>query len=242
VLYGTTKVVPGRKAALHIPQEPGLAEARRERVIYTRQMRKAKRPVRETEIKLRVGDVPAMVRKLARLGGRTEGRVLEQNTLYDTRDSAFRRSGKLLRVRIETPAGSSAVRAGKREGLVTFKAPVRGRPSTRYKEKLEWEAPIKNPKEWARAIRALGFKAGFQYEKYRSTFRLSGVHACLDETPIGAFLELEGNPAAIDRTARRLGYGPADYIRATYWDLYAADCARRGRKPRNLIFSRVKIH
>jgi adenylate cyclase, class 2 len=204
-------------------------------------MLEAKHATREIEIKLRVDDAPAMVRKLARLGARAEGRVLEQNTLYDTPDSDFRRTGRLLRVRIETPAASKAVRAGKRAGLVTFKAPVPGKPNTRYKEKLEWEAPIKNPKEWARQLRALGFKAGFEYEKYRSSFRLPGVHACLDETPIGAFLELEGSPAAIDRTARRLGYGSRDYIRATYWDLYAADCARRGRTPRNLIFSRVKI-
>jgi adenylate cyclase, class 2 len=198
--------------------------------------------MRETEIKLPVEDVPVMVRKLARLGARTEGRVLEQNTLYDTLDSDFRRNGRLLRVRIETPAGSSAVRPGKRAGLVTFKAPVPGQLSKRYKEKLEWEAPIESPKEWVRQLRALGFKPGFEYEKYRSSFRLPGVHACVDETPIGAFLELEGSPAAIDRSARRLGYGPRDYLRATYWELYAEDCARRGRTPRNLIFSRVKIH
>jgi adenylate cyclase, class 2 len=213
----------------------------RARVIYTRHMLNGKGAVREIEIKLRVRDVSGMVRKFAKLGARTEGRVLEQNTLYDTPDSDFRRAGRLLRVRTETPAGSGVVRAGKRAGLVTFKAPVPGRPSARYKEKLEWEAPTKNPKEWVRRLRALGFKPGFRYEKYRSSFRLPGVHACLDETPIGAFLELEGSRAAIDRTARRLGYGPRDYLRATYWDLYAADCARRGQKPGNLIFSRVKI-
>ena len=197
--------------------------------------------MREIEIKLRVEDVPGLVRKLVRLGARNEGRVLEQNTLYDTAGSDFRRTGRLLRVRIETPAGSRAVRAGKRAGLVTFKAPVPGRPSARYKEKLEWEAPLKKPKVWERWLRTLGFKPGFGYEKYRSSFWLPAVHACLDETPIGAFLELEGSPAAIDRAARRLGYAPRDYIRATYWELYAADCARRGRTPRNLIFSRVKI-
>lgn len=211
-------------------------------MIYTRQMLKAKAPVREIEIKLPVNDVPGLVRKLVKLGARTEGRVLEQNTLYDTPDSDFRRTGRLLRVRNETPAGSREVRAGRKAGLVTFKAPVPRRLKTRYKEKLEWEEPIKNAKEWVRQLRKLGFKARFEYEKYRSSFRLPGVHACLDETPIGAFLELEGSPAAIDRAARHLGYGPRDYIRATYWELYAADCARRGQKPRNLIFSRVKIH
>jgi adenylate cyclase class 2 len=215
--------------------------ARAEIEVYTSQMLQAKPAAREIEIKLRVVGVPEMVRKLAKLGARAEGRVLEQNTLYDTGRSDFRRTGRLLRVRSETPAASKEVRAGKRTGVVTFKAPVPGRPRTRYKEKFEWEAAIANPREWAGQLRALGFKAGFEYEKYRSSFHLPGVHACLDETPIGAFLELEGSPAAIDRTAQRLGYRLRDYIRATYWELYAADCKRRGRKPRNLIFSHVKI-
>lgn len=204
-------------------------------------MRKAKVPFRETEIKLRVTDFPEMVRKLASLGARSDGRVFEQNALYDTPDSDLRRTGRLLRVRTETPAASKQVRAAKRAGLVTFKAPVPGGANSRYKEKLEWETAIKNPKQWARQLQAVGFKPGFEYQKYRSSFRLAAVHAYLDETPIGTFLELEGQPDAIDRTARKLGYGPRDYLRSTYWELYAADCARRGQKPRNLIFSRVKI-
>ncbi|MGH9560335.1 MAG: CYTH domain-containing protein, partial [Terracidiphilus sp.] len=107
---------------------------------------------------------------------------------------------------------------------------------SRYKEKLESEFAVATPKRWERSLRAIGFKPGFRYEKYRSSFRLRGVHVCLDETPIGAFLELEGSPAAIDRIARQLGYKPRDYIRGTYWDLYAADCARQGKSPRNLLF------
>lgn len=191
---------------------------------------------REIEIKLRVAEVSALLRKLAKLGASAEGRVLERNTLYDAADSDFRRTGRLLRVRIETPAGSAAIKAGKGTALVTFKAPPGDRRQSHYKEKLESEVVVGNPEAWGRALVALGFKPGFQYEKYRSSFRSQSVHICLDETPIGDFLELEGAPARIDQVARRLGYRPRDYIRATYWDLYAADCARRGRSPRNLLF------
>lgn len=193
------------------------------------------RQIREIEIKLRVTEPEAVILDLQRLGA-AEGRVLERNTLYDTSDSYFRRTGRLLRVRIEMPAAAGAVKAGKKHAIVTFKAPAPTRPNSRYKEKLETEAPIRRPEQWDRTLRSLGFRPGFKYEKYRSSFRLSGVHACLDETPVGAFLELEGRPAAIDRTARQLGYRPREYIRGTYWDLYAADCARRGKVPRNMLF------
>lgn len=204
-------------------------------------MRTPARPALEIEIKVQVDNVPLLLQKLAALGALVEGRALERNTLFDTADAYFRRTGCLLRLRSEIPAASAAVCAGKQNALVTFKCSVPRSPYSRYKEKLETEIEIRHPERWDRDLRALGFKPGFRYEKYRSSFRLPGVQLCLDETPIGAFLELEGGPRAIDRTARRLGYGPRDYIRGTYWDLYAADCARRGRSPRNLVFSSVKI-
>lgn len=194
------------------------------------------RQTREVEIKLRVADTAAAILDLRRLGAAVEGRVLERNTLYDTPDSYLRRTGRLLRVRIETPAGSSGVKAGKGLAVVTFKAPAPESRLSRYKEKLESETAMSQPGAWDGALRSLGFRPGFQYEKYRSTFRLKGLHACLDETPVGAFLELEGMPKSIDRVARQLGYDRCDYIRGTYWDLYAADCARRGRPPRHMLF------
>jgi len=203
---------------------------------YTQLVAMRTRQTREIEIKLRVTDTTAAVRDLRRLGAVVEGRVHERNTLYDTPDSYFRRTGRLLRVRIEAPAGSRAVKAGRSRAVVTFKAPAPARSGSPYKEKLETEASIRGAKRWDRALRSLGFRPGFEYEKYRSSFRLNGLHALLDETPVGAFLELEGRPAAIDRAARRLGYTPREYIRGTYWNLYAADCARRGKSPRNMLF------
>ena len=78
-------------------------------------------------------------------------------------------------------------------------------------------------------------------EKFRTRFRLcplhlDPLHLDLDETPVGNFLELEGSPRQIDRAARALGYRPADYLRATYWDLYAAHARRRGKIPRHMLF------
>ena len=65
----------------------------------------------------------------------------------------------------------------------------------------------------------------------------------LDETPIGAFLELEGSPSSIDRVARLLGYTHSDYITQTYGALYIADSRLHGYKPTNMLFpSTKKLH
>jgi adenylate cyclase, class 2 len=191
---------------------------------------------REIEVKLRVEQPDEMLRRIRKLGAKCDGRVFERNTLYDTPGGDFRHVGCLLRVRVQAPAPSKLVRGGRRGAVVTSKAPMPGASRARYKEKLERELPIRNPVSFQASLKRLGLRPAFRYEKYRSTFRLGGLHLCLDETPVGRFLELEGMPRVIDRAARKLGFGPKEYLRATYWDVYAADCRRRGVKPRNMAF------
>jgi len=58
----------------------------------------------------------------------------------------------------------------------------------------------------------------------------------LDETPIGNFLELEGSPTWIDRTARKLGFSVKDYISRSYGYLYLAYCRERRIRPKNMVF------
>ena len=196
------------------------------------------RTARETEIKLRVADLAVLIRRLKSLGATERGRVLEKNTLYDTPDSDFRSRRRLLRLRIETPAPSKLVMGGAKRVILTSKAPVRESRRSRYKEKLEREVAVESPGRWPSVLRSIGLRAAFRYEKYRTTFRLPGLHLDLDETPVGVFLEIEGTPGAIDRVARALGYSAREYINGTYWDLYAADCRRRGVAPTNMLLSR----
>jgi adenylate cyclase class 2 len=200
---------------------------------------------REIEIKLRVSSLREVLARIRQIGATPCGRVLEQNTLFDTPDSSFWRHGRLLRLRMQTPAPGNGSRGGPRTTILTAKSP----PSSRrlisrkelpYKERIESELAVGNPRMWPQVIQELGFCAGFKYEKYRTSFRHRSLHLDLDETPIGTFLELEGIPTAINRTARALGFDPKDYIRATYWTLYAADCRRRHRKPRNMLFASQK--
>jgi adenylate cyclase class 2 len=204
---------------------------------------------REIEIKLPVHDLAALLRALRRIGAASKGRVFEQNSIYDTPDSAFRQTGRLLRLRLETPAPRSARATGTRlvrpklrprRAILTAKAPPhpggRGSHRARYKERLERELVLHDPTQFARAIASLGLRPTFIYEKFRSTFELPDLHLDLDETPVGTFLELEGSPRAIDRAARALGFSPRDYFRGTYWDVYAANCRRRGQPLKNMAF------
>jgi adenylate cyclase, class 2 len=193
----------------------------------------------EIEIKLRITDQPAIERKILALGAIPQPRLLEKNILYDTPQYDLRRRGMLLRLRIETPAprNKPAKRNLRERVTLTAKAPPTRIHQHRYKIRAERELVIaKSSREWARALTALGFRPAFRYDKFRTTFRLPSLHLDLDETPVGTYLELEGDPKAIDRAARALGFPKQAYLRATYWDLYSADCRRRRIRPKNMLF------
>jgi adenylate cyclase class 2 len=181
----------------------------------------------ETEIKLRVENVPEM-RRLLRAAGFTisRRRVFESNVIFDTPKLAMRRAGTLLRVR--TAGGTSTI---------TYK----GRSAVaKHKTREELELEIADAAKMSGIIARLGLAPVFRYEKYRTEYRQkrgAGM-AMLDETPVGIYLELEGSPRWIDRMAGQLGYGERDYIVDTYARLYLDWCRRKGVKPSHMVFAR----
>jgi adenylate cyclase class IV len=200
----------------------------------------------EIEIKLRVADRGAMLRRLAKLKAHLQvARTHEMDTLYDTADGQLRRDGQLLRIREVRPAPrgakkpaarkSPARRKNPRNVVLTHKGPAQASRSggkasqgdssagRAYKIRLEREVNVADADVMAAILAAMGLQPSFRYEKYRSTYALSqakGLKVELDETPVGDFLELEGKPKAIDRAAALLGYGPADYITKSYGALW----------------------
>jgi adenylate cyclase, class 2 len=84
----------------------------------------------------------------------------------------------------------------------------------------------------------IGYHPVFRYEKFRTEYTRGSAagEVLLDETPIGNFLELEGGPLWIERTAKLLGYSRADYINRSYGYLYLAYCRERRVRPADMIF------
>jgi len=182
---------------------------------------------REIEIKLRVPNARAPRRVLLAAGFRVHRRrVFEDNILFDTPDLALRQAGKLLRVR-----------ATGGEALVTYKGPAEG---GKHKSREELEFSTASSKEISLMLDRLGFVRVFRYQKYRTEFkrpREKGV-VTLDETPAGCFLEVEGAPGWIDRTARRLGFQESDYITSSYGLIYRELQARQAGLPPDMVFPR----
>lgn len=186
---------------------------------------------KEIEIKLRVADLRALRRQLRGMKARMGKRVHECNVVFDTEDGQFRRRDQLVRLRLNDGAG-----------VVTFKGRSLASPQGRagkYKVREEIEFHVSNPGATADFLRALGLVATFRYEKYRTAIALpglTGAQVCLDETPLGVFLEIEGSPQAIDAAARRLGFDHRAYVTQSYLALWEEHRRARGLPMSDLVF------
>jgi adenylate cyclase class 2 len=186
---------------------------------------------REVEIKLAVSGAGVAMRMLRAAGFRVyKRRVLEKNTVFDTGGETLRKSARLLRVR-ET---------GKIAKL-TYKGPP---DHGKHKSREELELDVSDARAISSIFERLAYYPAFRYEKFRTELRRRGSNgvvtggiATVDETPIGVYLELEGSPAWIDRTAYQLGFQEKEYITASYARLYTEWCEARGVEPGSMLFA-----
>ena len=92
------------------------------------------------------------------------------------------------------PSSLDAHSGGLPRVVITSKSPASDSGRSRYKEKLERELVVRSPRGWPAKLRSLGFRPGFLYEKFRTTFRLPGLHLDLDEIPWALFSKSRAGP------------------------------------------------
>lgn len=164
----------------------------------------------ETEAKIRVPSLPPVKTKILRAGGRLlQARTFEGNTLFDVAGGGLRASGRSFRIR----------RYGA-QGVVTFKGVARVSGGVKSRDELETE--VASPEVFSEILHALGFVPQFRYEKFREMWKVGSTVVCLDETPLGAFVEIEGALSAIGRVARSLGLDLKHSLSDSYPALWTA--------------------
>jgi adenylate cyclase, class 2 len=185
----------------------------------------------ETEVKIRFPEGADAARALIDRQGYPllEARTLESDQVFDRADGELKLGGKVLRLR------RSGVRA-----MATFKGPALEDPALaeRYKRREEIEFDVSNADAFQKMLDRLGYAPRFRYEKFRTKFATPDEPGVLsiDETPIGVFLELEGTPEWIDRTAARLGLSPEAYLTLSYANLYQEYRRTRPTAPEHMTF------
>ena len=161
----------------------------------------------EIEVKIKVKDLDSIRKKILDMGGILEKeRFLEENTLYDFPTMSLYKKGQALRLR----------KMGKKTFL-TFKGPLI--KSRKFKIREEYETEVKNSRQAYKILKALGLTPGINYTKYRTILRKGKLKICLDETPVGNFMEIEGERNKIVNLTRALGFTKNEYIKLDYIQL-----------------------
>jgi adenylate cyclase class 2 len=173
----------------------------------------------EKEIKFMMEGPQRALHLLAAAGAVPRGgRAFEDNLVLDDGDRSLARRGILLRLRRYGERATLTVKSG---------AAVEGG----LKVREERETGVGDFDAARELLSALGFDPVFRYQKYRTNFDLEGAVASLDETPIGTYLEIEGEPEAVRRAAGRLGLDLAHGLTQSYVELF-----RAMRKTGNMVF------
>ncbi len=168
----------------------------------------------ETEIKLRVdpGELEQLRGRMDELNAEVKApRQEEKNRLFDFADGRLRSGGSTLRLR--SYGGDS---------ILTFKGPVLEDP--RFKRRAEFQTRVEDAGALEQVLESLGLAPAARYDKVREirSWRLEAgtVEVCLDETPIGTFVEIEGAAPAIGEALEALGWSGRESIRRSYLELY----------------------
>ena len=168
----------------------------------------------ETEVKIRITqeDLDGVRARLTELGAHClSPRGEETNILFDFTDRNLETCGCAIRLRTFGE-----------EITLTFKGEVQEDP--RFKKRQELETSVQDPQATIKVLEALGMHICFEYSKVREVYTLSvdqdQVEICLDETPVGTFVEIEGPESTIEALASQLGWTPDLFIRRNYVEMY----------------------
>ncbi len=161
----------------------------------------------EVEVKLRIASTGALVPRL-----RAAGFVLrhdaarEANQLWD-RAGALKAEDCALRLR----------QYGE-QSLLTWKGARVADPQLKIRPELQ--TAVADAQAMAAILEALGYQPTLTMDKIRAIWDRGELEACLDETPHGSFLELEGPREAIAQAMAELGMEAGQIEPRSYATLY----------------------
>ncbi len=180
----------------------------------------------EIEVKLPAPELDAVRRNLASTGATLRAPLHdESNDLYDDAERKLSGSGRTVRMR----------RAGGR-AILTYKGSARFEGGAKVREEREVE--VSDAGETEAILGALGLERRFRYEKRREEWDCEGCIVALDETPIGDFVEIEGDPTSIRRLIALLGLDPSEAIPYSYAELYMRRRKEDPSLPPDMVFRR----
>lgn len=163
--------------------------------------------MKEIEVKVVVKDFKVIKKKLKELGAKKKcPKTFEKNVLFGHKKLRFKQDW-ILRLR----------KFGKKN-LLTLKTNAKGKKGFKVREEIN--ILIEDFEKMKKIFTKLGFFEVFYYEKYREDYIYNGLNISLDKTPIGNYVELEGDYKNILDFLKKINVKIEETISISYLQLF----------------------
>lgn len=168
--------------------------------------------MKEIELKFEAeNDANEFIKTCDKLYVKIMPRTQETTTMYDNKEEFMLKSDSRLRMRTGY------------KNYLSYKKPITRRG---IKEEIEFETEIKDDKQTALILGAIGYQPVSAYTRYRTIWEKNNVKIFLDEFSFGKFVEIEGDKIAIKKMANLLGFDLKNNITNSYDGIYEEYCRK----------------
>jgi predicted adenylyl cyclase CyaB len=175
----------------------------------------------ERELKFADVDLNQLKVRLVELDAERQGApTLEDNFIFD-KNGELDSAGSLLRLRLDG-----------RGARMTFKGPATFDGMAKVRREIE--TGVDDVEKMRALIEALGYSLVRRYQKKREEWFLGAIVIALDHTPIGDFVEFEGE--GCETVAKRCGLDPKKAERRNYLRLYEDYLQENPESPPDMVF------
>ncbi len=164
----------------------------------------------ESEVKIKIDNIDAIKAKLHEIRAEPYKKKALQTDVYFDNKSKLKKTDQTLRLRDNQ--------------ILAYKGPAQKKQKLKIREEIE--VMIDNGNYMKEILAKLGYIPTRTKEKYREGYIFHLTQICIDETPMGNFIEIEGSKEGVYDVAKRLGFTEKNFITKSYtalWEEYAKE-------------------
>ncbi|MFA6888131.1 MAG: class IV adenylate cyclase [Candidatus Woesearchaeota archaeon] len=174
----------------------------------------------ETEVKIKIDAVEPIKQKLLGMKAELYKKRALQTDLYFG-NKKLRKNGQTLKIRDNA--------------IFTYKGPAEKKKNIRSNEEIE--IMIDNAAYLQLLLEKLGYVQYWKKERYRESYLINMTQICIDETPMGNFIEIEGKKENILDIAKRLGFSQKDFSADGYGKIWR-EYAKKNKCKGDMVFKK----
>lgn len=175
----------------------------------------------ETEIKIKIDNIDKIKTKVLEMRAELfKKRALQVDEYFDKKN-ALEKSDQVLRIRDNS--------------ILTYKGPKQKKQNMKIREEIE--VMVDSGLYLKEILKKLGYTKTGAKEKYREAYIFQLTQICIDETPMGNFIEIEGSKQGVIDVAKKLGFSERNFITKSYTAMWK-EFAVKNKKKGEMVFEK----